>query len=207
MFNFKPKDDLFFELFISGSKIINSSATELRLLMNNLQNPEEILEKLTALEHEGDSITHKLIEHTKKMFITPLDREDIFRITKDIDNVTNRIEAAAHKFYSYNIDIPTPETVEIIDKIVTATEELIIIISELKTLNKSKIMLEKIIKVNVLENEADLIYRKAVKKLFDNADDVLYVMKWKDLYKYLEDSMDACERLANEVRGVVMKYA
>ncbi len=207
MFNFKPKDYLFFELFISGSKIINNSANELRLLMDNLTKPEPILEKLTVLEHEGDSITHKLIEHTKKMFITPLDREDIFRITKDIDNVTNKIEAAAHKFYIYSIETPTPEAVEIVDKLVTATEDLITIISELKTMDKSKIMLEKIIKVNVIENEADLIYRKAVKNLFDNSTDVLYVIKWKDLYKYLEDSIDACEKLANEIRGVVMKYA
>lgn len=207
MFNLKPKDNLFFELFINGATIINSSALELKGLMNNLENPEPILEKLSELEHEGDTITHNLIEHTKKMFITPLDREDIFRITKDIDNVTNLIEAAAHKFYVFGVTEPTPEAIQIIDKLVRATEDVMVIISELKTLHKSQLMLDKIIEVNIIENEADRIYRKAIKSLFENPEDMIYVIKWKDLYKFLEDSIDACERLANEIRGVVMKYA
>jgi predicted phosphate transport protein (TIGR00153 family) len=207
MFNIKPKDKMFFDLFSEGVKISNESAKELRALMDELRTPDEKLTKLSDLEHDGDTVTHKLLEHTKKMFITPLDREDIVSITREIDNVTDNIEAAAHRFYMYSLTEATPEAVQILDKLVAATESLMVIISELKTLNKSDLLLEKIIHVNTLENEADQIYRKAIKNLFSNVEDVLHVMKWKDIYKYLEDSMDACEKLANEVRGVVMKYA
>jgi predicted phosphate transport protein (TIGR00153 family) len=207
MFNIKPKDKMFFDLFSEGVRISNESAKELRALMDVLNKPDEKLKKLSDLEHDGDTVTHKLLEHTKKMFITPLDREDIVSITREIDNVTDNIEAAAHRFYMYNLQEATPESMEILDKLVAATEALIVIISELVTLNKSELLLEKIIHVNTLENEADQIYRKAIRGLFSNVEDVLHVMKWKDIYKYLEDSMDACEKLANEVRGVVMKYA
>jgi uncharacterized protein Yka (UPF0111/DUF47 family) len=68
-------------------------------------------------------------------------------------------------------------------------------------------MIDKIIHVNTIENEADQIYRKAIRKLFENPSDVLHITKWKDIYKYIEDSIDTCEKLANEIRGVVMKYA
>ena len=207
MFKFKPKDDIFFELLKKGAVISNTAAKELRQLMNELDKPQERLESLSALEHEGDIVTHTLIEQTKKMFITPLDREDIFNLTKSIDNVTDDIEATANKFYMYNIVKPTPEAIEVLDKLVRATESLVVIASELKCMNKSNIIMEKILEVNTIENEADKIYRKAVKALFDNPTDIEFVLKWKDLYKYIEDSIDSCESLANEVRGVAMKYA
>ncbi|GCD10665.1 DUF47 family protein [Clostridium tagluense] len=207
MFNFKPKDNVFFELFSKGAEIFNTSAKELKLLINELDNPGVRLDKLTQLEHEGDLVTHELIEYTKKMFITPLDREDIFNITKGIDNITDGIESTAHLVYMYNLTSVTPEAVELIDKLVDVTTELVHVISELKHLSKSTLLVEKIIYVNTLENEADLIYRKAMRNLFENPKDLLSVMKLKDLYHHLEDSIDACEKLANEIRGVVMKYA
>jgi predicted phosphate transport protein (TIGR00153 family) len=207
MFNLKPKDKLFFDMFSKGAEISAQTAKELRSMMDELNNPEGKLEDMKKLEHEGDVITHSLIEHTKKMFITPLDREDIFNITKGIDNITDDIEAAAHRFYMYNVDKPTPESLLIIDKLVEATNELVVVMSEMKTLNKSELMIKKIIDINTIENEADDIYRKAIRNLFEDPQDILYVTKWKDLYKYLEDSIDACEKLANEIRGVVMKYA
>jgi len=207
MFNFKPKDNLFFELFSKGAEIFNTSAKELQLLMNELDNPNARLDKLAKLEHEGDVITHELIEYTKKMFITPLDREDIFNITKGIDNITDGIESTAHLFYMYNVTSATPEAIELVNKLMAVTTDLVMVISELKNLSKSTILTKKIIDVNTLENEADLIYRKAMRKLFENPDDLLFVIKWKNLYHHLEDSIDACETLANEIRGVAMKYA
>ncbi|OPJ57323.1 DUF47 domain-containing protein [Clostridium oryzae] len=207
MFNFKPKDNLFFELFTEGAQITHNSAKELRKLMDSLSNPDETLEAISKLENVGDTVTHRLIEYTKKMFITPLDREDIFNISKEIDNVTDNIDSAAHRFIMYNVQAPTEEAIKIIDKLVAATEDLVAIISQLKTLNKNDDMLEKIIEINTLENESDVLYRDAITKLFKDPEDLLYVIKWKDLYKYLEDSVDCCEKLANEIRGVVMKYA
>jgi uncharacterized protein len=207
MFNFKPKDNVFFELFSKGAEIFYASAKELKLLIDELDNPQARLDKLVRLEHEGDLVTHELIEYTKKMFITPLDREDIFNITKGIDNITDEIESTAHLFYMYNLTSITPEAVELIDKLVAVTNDLVKVISELRHLSKSNILIEKIIDVNTLENEADMIYRKAMRKLFENPEDILAVLKWKDLYHHLEDSIDACETLANEIRGVGMKYA
>ena len=207
MFNFKPKDNMFFELFSKGAEIFNNSAKELKLLMNELDNPKVRLDKLVSLEHEGDLVTHELIEYTKKMFITPLDREDIFNITKGIDNITDSIESTAHLFYMYNVSSATTEAIELVDKLMEVTSDLVKVILELKSLRKSTLLVNKIIDINTLENEADLIYRKAMRKLFENPEDLLFVMKWKDLYHYLEDSIDACETLANEIRGVGMKYA
>lgn len=207
MFSIKPKDEMFFDLFTKGIQISNSAAKELRALMDELSSPDKRLARLTELEHEGDKVVHSLMEYTNKMFITPLDREDIFNITKEIDNVTDNIDSTGHRFYMYYIDKPTTEAVDVLDRLVVATEELVSIVSELKTLNKSAAMIDRIIHVNTIENEADQIYRKAIRKLFENPSDVIYVTKWKDIYKYIEDSMDSCEKLANEIWGVVMKYA
>ena len=207
MFNFKPKDNLFYELFTKGAGIFNNSAKELKLLMNELDNPKARLDKLVKLEHEGDLVTHELIEYTKKMFITPLDREDIFNITKGIDNITDGIESTAHLFYMYNVTSATPEAIELVDKLIAVSANLVEVVVELKSLRKSTLLVDKIIEINTIENEADLIYRKAMRKLFENPEDLLFVMKWKNLYHYLENSIDDCETLANEIRGVGMKYA
>ncbi|MDP4088923.1 MAG: DUF47 family protein [Bacillota bacterium] len=207
MFSIKPKDEKFFELFLKGIQVSNSAAKELRALMDELGSPDKRLGNLTRLEHEGDTIAHELMEYTNKMFITPLDREDIFSITREIDNVTDDIDSTGHRFYMYYIDKPTTESLDLLDKLVTATEELVGIISELKSLNKSATLIKKIIHVNTIENEADQIYRKAIRKLFENPTDVLFVTKWNHIYKYIEDSIDSCEKLANEIWGVVMKYA
>jgi predicted phosphate transport protein (TIGR00153 family) len=207
MFNLKPKDNVFFELFSKGAEIFNTSAKELKLIMNELDNPEARLDKLLKLEHEGDLVTHELIEYTKKMFITPLDREDIFNITKGIDNITDGIESTANLFYMYNVTSATPEAIELVDNLVTVTSDLVTVISELKSLSKSTLLMKKIIEINIIENEADLVYRKAMRNLFENPEDLLSVMKWKDLYHNLENGIDACEALANEIRGVVLKYA
>lgn len=207
MLNFKPKDKVFFELFSQGIEIAAKSAKEFRKMVDELDNPNDRLVSLSNLEHEGDKVTHKLIEYTKKMFITPLDREDIFNLTKEIDNITDDIESAAQRFFMYNIDMVTPEAIQIIDKLVEATEELVKVVDGLNNLGNSDEMVKGIIDVNTIENESDCIYRNAMRKLFDNPEDILYVIKWKDIYKYLEDSVDACEKLANEIRGVVTKYA
>jgi len=207
MLNFKPQDNVFFEPFSKGAEIFNNSAAQLNILMTELDNPKARLDKLVKLEHEGDLVTHELIEYTKKMFITPLDREDIFNITKGIDNITDSIESTAHLFYMYNVTEATQEAFELVDKLMAVTADLVEVIKELKFLRKSTILVKKIIDINTLENEADLIYRKAMRKLFEKPEDFLFVMKWKDLYHSLEDSIDACETLANEIRGVGMKYA
>lgn len=207
MFSIKPKDEKFFELFTKGIQISSSAAKELRALMDELSSPDKRLANLTKLEHEGDTIAHNLMDYTNKMFITPLDREDIFSITREIDNVTDDIDATGHRFYMYYIDKPTNEAIALLDNLVIATEELVSIVAELKTLHKSSAMIDKIIHVNTIENEADQIYRRAIRSLFENPSDVLFVTKWTHIYKYIEDSIDACEKLANEIWGVVAKYA
>jgi hypothetical protein len=100
-----------------------------------------------------------------------------------------------------------PEAIVMADQIFQCIRELEVLFKNLKDIKTSSIVQEQIIEVNRIENEGDIVYRKALTKLFKNEKDPIEVIKWKQLFELLEDSLDACENVANIVEGIVMKYS
>lgn len=207
MFNLSPKDDKFFEMFISTARIIHKSAEMLRDYMGDLSDSEEKFKAIKEMEHNGDRQMHLILEELNKSFITPIDREDIYLISKRLDDAIDFIEEAASRFFMYNLDHTTPDARRLGDMIEECSKELIGVMQEFKDMKKSKSLKEKIIEVNRIENEGDIVFRVAIRKLFSDGSEALEVIKWKDIYELLENALDACETVANTVEGVVMKHA
>ena len=207
MFGATQKDSVFFEVFESASEIANQAAVILQELVLHYDDPEAKIKELEQKEHEGDQLVHAMMDRLNKSFITPLDREDLFLISKELDNITDCIESTAHLFTMFDVHAVKEDAKAFIKLIVEATAELHAVTKEMKQFKKSTELKPKVIEINRIENEGDRLFRSAVHALFTQEKDPLEVMKWKEVYEYLESALDACEHVANLILGVVMKHA
>ena len=207
MFNIKPKEDTFFNIFISTGEITYKASTQLRSFMDDLENAEENLKKIKETEHEGDRNQHLMREELNKTFLTPFDREDIYLMANGMDDIIDLIESSSSRFVMLNVNNITEEAKQLADMIVKCCSELKVIMNELSNIKKYYDMEKHIIEINRLEEEGDKISRAAIKGLFRSDKDVLEVIKWREIYQYLEDTLDSCEHVANIIEGVIMKNA
>jgi len=207
MLGLKKKEDVFFELFIeSSAKVIIVGETFLDLV-HNYKNVEDKVSNLKVLETDCDMQAHKILKKLNESFITPFDREDIYNIARDMDDIVDCIEEVANRFMIFDVKEMRPEAIVMSDLIMQGIRELDVLFKHLKEIKLNTIVREQIIEVNRIENEGDIIYRKALTKLFKNEKDPVEIIKWKQLYELLEESMDSCENVANIMEGLVMKHA
>jgi predicted phosphate transport protein (TIGR00153 family) len=168
--------------------------------------PKNVAE-ITQLEHQGDLITHQIIAQLHRTFVTPFDREDIARLAQSLDDVTDFIHAAADSFFIYKVDCPTPRAIELADIIVQATVEVEKAMPQLRRRTELKKILPICVEINRLENTADRVFRAAMGELFDDNIDIASVIKWREIYQYMESATDRCEDVANVLEGVALKHA
>ena len=207
MFSLSPKEDKFFELFRATAEIACEASLKLVDYMSDGEFSEEKNMEIKEIEHKGDRMQHEILKQLNKSFITPFDREDIYAIAKGLDDIIDHIEYTASRFIMLNIDKPTEEARELGDLIAQGCVEVKNVMEEMKSMKNSKELAAKIIEVNRLEEVGDKLSRKAIKELFRSDKPVLEIIKWREIYDALENTMDACEDVANAVEGVVMKNA
>lgn len=207
MFRISAKEGVYFDLFVETTDIIMKSAQMLEDLMKNYTNINEKIAAIENVEHDCDQHVHKIMSILNASFITPIDREDIYLIAKELDNIVDDIEATAHRFRMFNVKSINEDALKLAKLIVSCSKELKEVMLGLKTLKKSSNMKEKIIEVNRIENEGDDIFRTAISKLFVAEKDPTEIIIWKEIFEYLENTLDAFEDVANIVEGVVMKHA
>ncbi|WP_055071523.1 DUF47 domain-containing protein [Clostridium massiliamazoniense] len=211
MFNGNRKEDKFYVKLREQASNIVEGARVLNQYINDIENSTIYVQQIKEIENKGDKIVHSIIELLNNSFVTPIDREDIYMVTKRMDDIIDNIETIVHRFVMFNILSSTEESKIFINLVIRATEEIEVLMSSLSYMNKSKegkIINEKIIEVNKIENEGDLFFREVVGSLFRNKNiEVLDVIKWKDIYQVFENTLDACENVANIIGGVVTKHA
>lgn len=202
-----PREDKFYDLFIDSAKIIHEASVMLVDLIKNYTDVENKVKNIEEMEHKGDKQVHDIMQQLNKTFITPFDREDIYAIAKQMDDIMDAIEATAHRFIMFNVGTIEQSAVILVEMIENQCRELISLMEELKNMKKSKKLTEKIIEINRIEDEGDRIFRKAITALFNEQIPALHVIKWREIFDYIEQTLDACEDVANTVEGVVMKNA
>lgn len=207
MFRVTRKEEIFFDMFETTADLACSAAVKLNDLIINFTDVDKKIDAIQAIEHSCDISIHDIVQQLNKSFITPIDREDINEIAKVLDNITDAIEDTAHRFRMFDIKSIREDAKKLSELIVVCTSELKNVMTELKHMKTSKLLCQHIIEVNRIENEGDLLYRTAMASLFTSGMDPLEIIKWKEIYEFLENSLDACEDVANIVEGVVMKHA
>ena len=204
-----PKEDKFFDLLKAQADATLEAASALHEMIqeyDKLSNDErkEFAKKIKAIEHKGDDAAHTLFEQLNKTFITPLDRDDIHHLANFLDDVTDLINAVALRLVILEIRQVDEHIEKLVNIVHSAVKEIHIIMSQLKTLKQVK---EHTIKINTLENEADDVYHDALSKVFKKYNNPIDIIKYKEIYEFLEDTTDRCEHVANVIENIVMKHA
>jgi len=207
MFGLKKKEEIFFNLFIEAVEKGVAAGEKLNALMEDYTDVACKIESLKTIENECDNKVHKIMTTLNASFITPFDREDIYYITRELDNIVDTIEDAANRFLIFNVKEIKDDAVVMSRLIVDCVNALDRLFLELKAAKKGKALRDHIIEVNRIEDEGDVVFRRAMEKLFTGETDAIEVIKWKEIYEFLENSLDACENVANTLEGVVMKNA
>lgn len=207
IFRVSKNDAVYFDMFIEFAQKAYESAKSLDDLISDYTDIDNKVQKIICQEQDCDKLVHAIMRKLNSSFVTPLDREDIDHIGHVMDNVVDGIEAAAQCFTMYNVTQIKAEAKEMSALIVRCTAELLQLMIELKRMKKSKTLQKIIIEINSIENEGDDIYRNALYGLFVKGADAVEIIKWKDMFELLENTIDACEDVANIVEGVVMKHA
>ncbi len=204
-FSIIPREPKFFDLFEKDVENVAIAARELANLFDNYTNVPQKVARLTELEHQGDYITHQIMEQLHRTFVTPLDREDIVLLTERLDDVMDFIEDAANAMLLYRIEKPTTRARELAFILMGVTEELVKAIPLLRRRSNMEGILQYCVEINRLENEADSISRFALAELFDGMP-LADVIKWREVYEHLENAVDMGEDVANVLEGVVLKH-
>lgn len=201
-----PREGKFFILFEQSANNALRIAEHLRDLLYKWENVKEKADKITELENEGDAVTHQIIAQLHRTFVTPFDREDIALLAHSLDDVTDNIEAAVDSMLLYKIERPTDRAKELADIIVQETAEVAKAVSEMRHKVELKHILRHCVEINRLENQGDGVYRSALAELFSNEKDIAAIIKWREIYEYMENATDRGEDVANVLEGVALKY-
>jgi predicted phosphate transport protein (TIGR00153 family) len=205
VFRLFPKEENFLPQFNQSAQVIVDAAKALDALAGDFTDVELKVARIKQLEHQGDQIAHQTYDLLNRTWITPIDREDIHVLVAALDDVLDFIDATAARIMLYKIGSPTAELRAATALIVQSTEAVQRAIGLLSDLKHSKEILAACVEINRLENEADTVNRIAIGKLFETSTDPIYIMKWKEIYEYVEEATDRCEDVANVLETIVMK--
>ena len=197
----------FFDLFEQHAERTREAATLLAEMVRDGADPERQAELVKHAEHAGDEITHTVIERLHQTFITPIDRGDIHELISRMDDVLDLIEASAERIALYGIRTMEPEARELGEVLEKSVEEMEAAVRTLRDLKDRPRLLAHCTEINRLENVGDQLLRRAVARLFRESSDPIHVIKWKEIYDYLENAIDRCEDVANVIEGVSLEYA
>ncbi|MBM3469935.1 MAG: DUF47 domain-containing protein [Armatimonadetes bacterium] len=197
-----PREDIFFDLFNQAADNVLQAARQLRDLMDDYRDVEQRAAAIKALEDRGDEITHSIIDRLNRTFVVPLDREDIFDLAKDLDDVLDWIEAASARMAVYRIPRSSGEAREMAHIIVSECEAIVEAVGNLRRLDRIE---GPIREINRLENLADHVQREAIARLFTEEADPIEIIKWKEVYETLEEATDRGEHVAHVLQGIHAK--
>jgi predicted phosphate transport protein (TIGR00153 family) len=196
-----PRDVKFFDLLQAESENLSAAARELRGLLDSFDDLDARIARIQELEHTGDEIGERISERLEEAFITPIDREDIHELSRRMDDVVDRIQETAEAMRLYDVKAPTAEAQRLAAILEEQAIEIAAAMSKLESMKGHSDLR----RVHELENEADGLSRAAIGRLFRESVDPLEVIKWRDIYGSLEESIDAAEDVAEIMQRVIHK--
>jgi predicted phosphate transport protein (TIGR00153 family) len=204
---FLPRETSFFDFFEQHAALTVEGTKDFLDLTTTAANIPAKCRRISDIEHDTDTITHRCVEALHKTFITPIDRDAIHRLITRMDDIMDYVEAAAERIALYELTVMTPEARDLADVLHRSALQVEAAVRGLRRLDDPQATLKLCIDINRLENEADAILRRSVAKLFKEEKDPIAIIKWKEIYENLESATDRCEDVANVIEGVVLEHA
>ena len=205
-FSLIPREEKFFDLFDEAAGIMTRASAKFLTMVTEFDDLTAHSNELKHLETACDDVVERIILALDRSFITPFDREDIHSLASLLDDVMDAIEETAYRFCRFRVDRPTPAAIRMAQIVQQCCGHLQQAISLLRDLGNADAIQGHLRNLSRLENEADTVYRDSDSALFaDGSKDILALIKWRELYGWLETTVDACKEVAHVVSEIVIK--
>lgn len=198
-----PKERAFYDLFEEAGSNVQRAAEMLERMLQEWPETDLAGEILIA-EHEGDRITHDIIQRLNQTFVTPIDREDIIALASALDDIVDFTEEVADFMGLYRIEAPMDQALQLSTVLAQSSRQIAQALPRLRSLGDISHFT---VEIHRLENEGDRIAREALASLFERGIDPMMVIRWKDIFERLEEAIDATEKVANVLQSIVIKNA
>jgi hypothetical protein len=205
VFSFMPKGKDFFHLFDKQASLAVEAAHFLNELCQSGNFDDANTQKMRDIEHEGDILTHEIIDTLNRTFITPFDREDIHSLASELDDVVDLIHSITTRMRLYQLTTVNEDLIQFADIIEQSARALAKAINGLKEIKRPRPILDYCIEINRLENVGDALRESVIGKLVNDTKDPIYIIKWKEIYEVAEIALDKCEDVANIVESIIVK--
>jgi uncharacterized protein len=206
-FSLFPKETKLFAFFEQDAENIVKMAQQLKDMIYIWQNIKERAKLLADMEQDGDAITHDIMRYQSRSLITPLDREDVSSLAYSLDNIADRIHSVSDTLYLYGIAGPTDRAKELSDIILKAVLEVQGGVLEINSKIHQPEIHKRCMTIHHIENSCDFVYRASLVDLFTHPDDMAFIVKWREVYKKMESTVNGCEDFGDIIEGIAMKYA
>ena len=210
MFDLKPKkkSNEFFVLFEESAEYFYQATLLLDEVMMDHRKADIKVKEINDLEHRADKVNDAIIDKLNQTFITPIDREDIYAIANGLDDGVDQLQGMLQRIVIYHTGEAREGALRLTKLLIESTAEIKRAAALLNAISKNQNDILAITsKIDKLESEGDHVFRGELAYLFEYVKDPIELIKWKDLLEGLEDTLDHCERMADLLKGVVMKYA
>jgi predicted phosphate transport protein (TIGR00153 family) len=189
-----------------AANLVKATSYLVEFMSNYKPDSESRYKIIKDLEHKGDQITHRLFTILDKTFVTPLDPEDISKLTSAIDEVLDATEGVANRFVLFTIQAPTPYMIELSKILLSSSQEVQLLITRIRNLKSASNLIEHSKNIINYEHKADTIYRTAIAELFKTNNNPIEIIKLKEIYETLESALDRCADVADVVEDIALKY-
>lgn len=208
MFSLVNKHEEFFDYLVTNAEYFHKGTLMVREVMQDLSKMERYDKEARDLEHAADKVTHEIAARMKRVFITPIDREDFYMLTSNLDDCVDDVQDVVLSLKIYHADTGGQLPHRMAEILIEMSKEMIVIFRLLKNIDKNEAEItERTHRINQLESEADFVYRDMISDLFDGSHDVMEIIRWKEIMEAMETTADQAERVSNIIKEVVMKYA
>jgi uncharacterized protein len=197
-----PQRTEFFELYSQAAKNGVAIARLLVQLLERFPDTGPLDRDIKELEHEGDRLTYDIVDLLNRTFVTPFDRDDMYRLAGALDDICDHIDEAAGNILGYGIDEVRPKAREQGQVILRAAEKIVEAVDLLQGFKDAR---RQLTELRELEDEGDRLNREAVSELFQSGDDAISIIRWKDIHEHLEEAVDACENAADVLEAILVK--
>ena len=205
-FSFLPKEKIFYALLEKLALKAEEAVKLFKVLVDSWKGSHPAIQGLIDLEHECDQIVHEIMVKLNKTFVTPIDREDIHLLAKNIDDLVDIVHALSKRMVLFHIQEIKPSLKEMTAILEKAASTLVNAIKKIRDLENSQELFDDCIQIHTFENQGDRAYEMALAQLFQDSPDPLEVIKWKDIYDFIEQAIDKCEDISDILWGIGVKY-
>ena len=201
-----PKETNFFNIFEQYARVLVEAAATLNELVNNERDLVDTTATIKDLDRKGGDISHKCLDELHTVFVTPIDRDVMYKLMTHLDEILDYIDTVSTRLSIYKLNTVTPELKILVKILYRGTILIQDGMMQLRELSRPKHLQETCLKIHQIEYEGDTQLSIILGELFEKENDIKLLIKWKEIYETLEEAIDSCEEVANVIEGIILEH-